>query len=62
MILSAKFEAGQTVYIGRGEISGIIDRVIFSRGCAKPLYHVEWWRDGDLCTREFHEDDVSATP
>ncbi len=59
----AKFKPGQAVTVGNGAIVGIVERVIFARCQIKPMYLVEWWRDGDLCGREFHEDDVSeATP
>lgn len=55
-----KYHAGQRVLVGDGSISGIVERVIFLRNAIKPFYLVEWWKDGQVCQCEFHEDDVAA--
>ena len=50
-------EPGTRVVVGE-DIPGTIDRVIFCRDSAPPLYAVEWWNNGDLICREFHAADV----
>ena len=41
-----------------GEIRGVIERVIWCRGMATPLYLIEWWDRGQVYSREFHAADV----
>ena len=53
------FGCGQTVLVG-GVIQGVIEEVIFARNMTDPLYLVEWWHDGDLRGRRFHESELEA--
>lgn len=53
------FSCGQKVVVG-GVIRGVVEEVIFARNMTDPLYLVEWWHDGDLRGRRFHEFDLET--
>ena len=53
------FGCGQKVLVG-GVIEGVIEEVIFARNMTDPLYLVEWWHEGDLRGRRFHECELEA--
>lgn len=50
-----RFPCGMRVLIGGGAISAVVEEVIFARGMQHPLYLVEWWQDGTMRERRFHE-------
>jgi len=56
----SRFQPGDPVIIG-DDIPGTVERVIFARGRATALIAVEWWCDGAVRWREFHEDEVRLT-
>jgi len=54
------FQPGDYVWLGKElDIPGVIEEVIWSRGMEWPVYLVEWWLDGAVCTRRFHADEVT---
>ena len=53
------YRQGQEVVIV-SNINGIIEEIIFARGMIWPYYLVEYWQDGILHAKRFHEGDVSA--
>lgn len=56
--LTHQFSPGDEVLINR-EIPGVVERVIFCRDMAVPLYLVEWWTHGEHKCREFNERDLT---
>ena len=52
-----RFARGQTVRIGT-DIRAVVEEIIWSREMQWPFYLVEWWHEGQLITRRFHQDDL----
>lgn len=53
----SRFKPGQRVRCG--DIEATVERVIFARGMTDALVLIEWWHNGDLRSREVHEDDLA---
>lgn len=55
--MNSKFEPGQKVIVG-GDIEGVIEEVILLRNAKNHIYKVEWWHEGLVQSRVFHEEEL----
>ena len=58
IIVGFRYQCGDVVRVG-GTIKGVVEQIIISRQMVTPLYLVEWWHDGMVTSRQFHEHELS---
>jgi hypothetical protein len=57
--MQCKFEPGSHVSID-GEIAGSVEAVVWQKNSLKPIYRVQYWRDGAIACETLYEDQMSA--
>ena len=52
----SKFKLGEKVKMG--EISGVVQLILFHRNSTSPSYKVEWWHQGEVYYHTFYEEEL----
>jgi hypothetical protein len=52
----SKFALGERVLIGN--ITGVVQSILFERNSTSPTYKIDWWNEGDVFHHTFFEEEL----